>query len=129
MKGILSEIVIFPRYVSLVGEGVFESVPVDLSAFDGVALEVWRGVFLTTSGGGGGSFEIYLQESHDAVAWTNVTLDGISQPIQSDDAIDLCRFTVGKKWFRISVNMSEGTDAIRAAMNIWASGYGVRRVV
>jgi hypothetical protein len=125
MKGPLAEVVIFPRYTGFVGAGTYISVPVDLSGFDDIALDIWRGALLGDPAEGAG-FEMWLEESQDAQQWTEVDL-GVTQPIDTPDAIDLYRFSTSRRWFRIRVIVTKDTVSHFVAMNVWASGTATRR--
>jgi hypothetical protein len=114
--------ILIPRYTSYIGQGVYLSAPVDVSAYADAIVTVWRGKLV-----GGGTIKFVYQLSTDAASWAD-WLPGPPDP--AFDPGENTALTVGfactQKWARMKVTLTE--DGEPQAVTCWASGLLTERV-
>jgi len=125
MTGPLVPVVMVPRYTTYVGAGEYATAPLNVEPYHKVALTFWTGP-LVGQAAPVATFSAYLEESHDAVAWVQCTVDGISQPYDDPGAVALMKIAFKMRWFRIRVVLT-ADDADVAAITLWAAGSFVER--
>ena len=116
MPGVESNLVLLPRFTTLVGEGVeFATLPVDVSRYGTAQLLLWRGELQLT--GGTPVFQAYFEESLDAEDWH--PRSSVATPIDpGEDQTYLVNYTFRLKWFRVRIVL--GGDG--AMTTCWAEG-------
>lgn len=120
MDGKYVPVILYPRFTTLVGEGVeFFTFPLDIAAYEGARLTFWRGPLLGTLP----QMKFYLEESIDRQIWS--TCSGIpATGFEISEATEAEKqFTFSKKWFR-AMAILVGANATGTC---WAQGFLVRR--
>jgi hypothetical protein len=133
MIGPLVPVTMVPRFTSFVGPGTYVTVPLDVAAYESIALEYWRGVlgFDPSSGSPATrpSFAAYLEEAHDAYLpdadWA--TLWSTTTP----NASGLVQVDLTRRFLRLRVVLASKTNPSvdnLVAITCWAAGSLVRRI-
>lgn len=114
MPAVESTIVLLPRPTTLVGAATFCTMPLDVSGFGSVQLQVWRGPIR-----GGGTdpepyWKVFFEESLDCETWAL----GSATPTGYDPAVDetggdstfnrpqLFAYAFRLRWFRLRVEVA-----------------------
>jgi hypothetical protein len=122
MAGLYVPLVLVPRFTSYVGEGTYETAPLDVSEFARFSVTVWRGPRVG-AGGSGGSFELVFEQSDDAQVWSSFT--GVSA-ITTTDTSSIVATDLTMRWMRVKVTLvDDSNDA--AAITCWVVGNLERR--
>ena len=117
MAGELVPLVMLPRYSTYAGATTFYTIAMDVTEYQAAILNVWRGPGPAT-----GEFDMYLEESTDAIAWSDCS--GVSNPLNpTADTETQYVPLLKKRWFRIRLVLS-GASAI---VSCWAVGFLERR--
>ena len=121
MAGAESSIVIFPRFTTLVAHSTsaedpvdFTSLPLDVSSFGGVQLQVWRGQLMSNSGSR--YCEVFLEESLDAEEWAMGPYAPEAIPLYQKKTLFLS-YSFRLRWFRLRVRIKAAT-----MVTLWAEG-------
>jgi hypothetical protein len=122
MAGAESSIVIFPRFTTLVAHSTsasdpveFESLPLDVSSFGGVQIQVWRGCMLL-SPTGNRYCEIFLEESLDGEEWMLGPYAPEPLPLYEKKTLFLS-YSFRLRWFRLRVRIKDAR-----MVTLWAEG-------
>jgi hypothetical protein len=116
MAGELVPFVMIPRFTSYFGANEFSTVALDVSAFAGGTLSLWRGKLMGTSP----TFKLYTENSHDGYTWFPYpVIAGVPQPWDpgADTAIDL-GLDLSRRYFRVRIVLT-GTDV---GVTCWCTG-------
>lgn len=116
MVGELVPLVLIPRFTSYFGTTEYATVPLDLSAFAGGGVTLWRGKMI----GSGTGFAMYTENSHDCVKWFGYPLAaGVPVPWQpgADSSMDV-GLDLSRRWFRVRIVLT-GTGP---AVTCWCAG-------
>jgi hypothetical protein len=92
--------------------------PIDVSAYESMILNIWRGPVAPVSTG---TFSLTAEESTDQDTWT--TVSGISAVAGTTNTEVQVTGTLVKRWMRVKVTLT-GTDP---AATCWALGFLVQR--
>lgn len=116
MAGELVPFVMIPRFTSYFGTSEFTTVALDVSAFQGGSLTLWRGKLI-----GGGAFALYTETSHDGYTWFGYPPGPGGTPLPwnpgNDGSVSVgLAFT--RRYFRVRIVLT-GTDP---AVTCWATG-------
>jgi hypothetical protein len=122
MAGAESSIVIFPRFTTLVAHSYsvldpveFTSLPLDVSGYGAVQLQVWRGEMIY--GDVGSRYcELFLEESLDAAEWSLGPYAPEAIPLYEKKTLYLS-YSFRLRWFRLRVRLIE-----TRAVTLWAEG-------
>lgn len=116
MAGELTPLVMLPRYTTYAGERSFTTIPMDVTEYSKVYLNVWRGPIVNA--GGTPKFRITLEESTDQATWATVSGTTAGEEI-ADDVEEQIIGDLRRRWFRVKVAL-EGTMPIATC---WAVGF------
>ena len=116
MAGKRLPIVFAPRYTTYAGSGDFPSVGIDVSPFDTIVLNVWRGVIV-----GGGSFNFKLQRSTDQTEWTTCAGWPFAPGEGAESQLET---SINDRYLRLVAVQ----DSMAQVTTCYAFGYFVRRV-
>lgn len=122
MAGELVPFVMIPRFTSYFGTSEFSTVALDVSAYSGGSLTLWRGALV-----GAGSFALYTETSHDGYEWFPYPLGGGGSPVPwdpGDNAATAVTLLFDRKYFRVRLVLT-GTDPF---VTCWCAGMLERRV-
>lgn len=122
MIGRLVAATLLPRFSSLVGEGSYATVPLEVEAFDQGNVTFWRGPLV--GGAVSAPFTAHIEESHDALVWTTV---GGTAPITTAGAVGSIAMVFTKRWLRVRVELDADTNGV-VAISLWMAGSFRRRV-
>jgi len=117
MAGKLFPLVVLPRLTTLVGAGTFETIGVDVSAFEGAIVHVWRGPLRGTSPAIGVAFE----ESDDQVVWTEC--EGGEAFTPAADTETMVELAFRHRHLRAVVTLA----GANVAVSLFATGHLVSR--
>ena len=121
MAGELVPLVMMPRYSCYSGADTFYTMPLDVTAYESVILNVWRSPLVGTTP----TFGLTFQESTDAstdASWSTVT--GVSAGVDPGaDTETQYTGTLKKRWFRVKLVLG-GTGPVSTC---WAVGFLERR--
>lgn len=118
MAGRLFPLVLLPRLTTLVGSGSFETIGVDVSAFEGAIVHVKRGALRGTSSP---TILVAFEESDDQVTWTDC--DGGEEFAPAADTEEAVEMSFAHRYLRAVVTLS-GTNV---AVSLFAVGHLVSR--
>ncbi len=116
MVGELVPFVMIPRFTTYLGTSEFTTVALDVSAFKGGSLRLWRGKLV-----GGGTFKLYTETSHDGYTWFGYPIGGGGLPTPwdpGDDASVGVGLAFDRRYFRVRVVLT-GTNP---GVTCWATG-------
>ncbi len=122
MAGDLVPFVMIPRFSSYFGTSEFATVALDISAYAGGSLTLWRGKLI-----GGGTLKLYTETSHDGYEWFGYPEGVGGQPQPWDpgaDASETVGIDVSRRYFRVRVVLT-GTDP---GVTCWCAGMLEYRV-
>lgn len=120
MSGKYVPVVLFPRYSTTVGTGVYPSFPIDVTAFERLSVTLWRGMLIGTTPG----FGITFQESNDRDAWTAcIPLAPPSGWDPGPMAELTVQVTLTKAWLRWVLALT----GVEAGATMWGQGFFTRR--
>ncbi len=121
-EGTLVPIVLFPRYTTFVGAtgSEFETLPVDVSPFEGARITLWRAAMQGTSSP---AAKFHFDESTDRNEWTACEGTPSGGTEIGTDVEVVVAFAPRRKWFRLRVHLV-GTNP---AVTCYAQGLLVRR--
>ncbi len=116
MAGAESNLILFPRFTTLVGGATdFTTLPVDVSRFGTAQMVLWRGEVQSTDPDP--TYSAYFEESLDAEEWHPQS--SVARAIDpGEDQTFLVNFAFRLRWFRVRVRLT-GTLAI---CSTWAEG-------
>ena len=125
MNGELLPLVMIPRFTSYVGEGTYTTVPLEISEFEGAAIEFWRGHLAGKAQGA--TFAAYLEEAFEAspptlADWTTLA------STTADNASNLYQVAFSQRYFRIRIVLVKDATNGLAAITCWAAGTLERRI-
>ncbi len=123
MAAVESSLVLLPRPTTLVGATSFTTLPLDVSGFGSVQLQLWRG---PTRGAGSPTIKFYFEESLDTETWalgpsTPVGYDPADETTGGDPTLakpQLFSYAFRLRWFRLRIETT-GTAPI---FTCWAEG-------
>ena len=111
-------VVLLPRFTTLVGGAApFRTLPLEVRAYSGADVTVWRNALIGTST----SFQISFLESSDRDSWAPCDGGSASDPGEDEEVEYVLGFD--KQWFRVEVQCL-GTNP---GVTCWAQGYLLRR--
>ena len=119
MAGKLFPLVLLPRLTTLVGAGSFETIGVDVSAFEGAIVHVKRGALRGMSP----TILVAFEESDDQVVWTEC--DGGEEFAPSEDTETLVDLDFAHRYLRAVVTLT----GIDVAVSMFAVGHLVSRSI
>ena len=120
MAGAESALVLIPRFTSLVGNGEFTTVPLDVSAFGSAQIELWRGPLIGFPGNA--RFRAYLEESLDGVNWQPDAASATAHDPGPSASMVLSHI-FSLRWFRIRVKLDLSAGQSQQPMvTCWAEG-------
>ncbi len=122
MTGEIVPIVLLPRITSYVGPGTYATAPLNVEEFFKGSVAFWRGPLV--GGAAEDPFVAYFEESHDAVAWTEVPPNSVDL-VDRIDSYEIAPLT--KRWFRIRVVLAADANGV-VAISMWMAGVMERRV-
>lgn len=125
MSAVESSVVFFPRFSTLAGATSFATLPLDVSRFGGVQLQVWRGEL--EFGGMEPDLKVHLEESLDGVLWPAESSKAFS--LNSTQPNSTRFFSVGfrLRWFRVRFELIDSELVTLYAEGILrAGGSGAR---
>jgi hypothetical protein len=113
MAGMLTPVVMLPRYSCYSGAGDFLTIAMDTTAYLKAVLNAWRSPLVGTTP----TFELAFEESTDQVVWSACTV----APSQPDPTTTETQYVVElrKRWFRVRVTLG-GTDPVATC---WCVGF------
>ncbi len=130
MSAVESAIVLLARPTTLIGATTFTTLPLDVSQFGSVQLQLWRGPIRTVAGltpPDAPTIKFYLEESLDTETWAL----GPATPVGYDPADDstggdptfavpqLFAYAFRLRWFRIRVELTGSAPLVTC----WAEGF------
>ncbi len=113
MAAVDATIVFLPRFTTLVGAGTFQTAPLDVSRFEGVQFEAWRGPIR----GGSGTVTLYLEESLDAATWVLGPSTPAGYVLASEES-KFFSYAFRLRWFRLRVVVTNANSIVTC----WAEG-------
>jgi hypothetical protein len=120
-------VVILPRYASFAGPGSYATAPLPVEAFVRGVVTFWRGPLVggvTPDPPDTYPFTAVFEESHDAVAWTEVqTVD----PFHDADASEKVVLPFHKRWLRVRVELVGDANNV-VAISMWIAGLMEMRI-
>lgn len=119
MSGRNVPVVLIPRYTSYVGGGIYSTLPIPVSAYEGLVLSVWRGNMIGNPVPPP-SMLISMHESNDLETWS---LCGGTYPTPGADSEIQCNITFSKAWFRMSTILNTASSG----GTMWAQGFFIMR--
>ena len=117
MAQIVTPAVLIPRFTSLVGAQRFDTLPIDVAAYEEAKLYLWRGPVVGT----GTTFKVKVLESTDREGWQMVF--GTTELEPMEDREEPLDFQLTKRWFRVSVTLN-GTNP---GATCWLQGFFINR--
>jgi hypothetical protein len=117
MAGRLFPLVLLPRLTTLAGAGTFRTIGVDVSAFEGAIVHVWRGGLRGT----GPTMSLGFEESEDQASWFDCAGGAPFTP--SADQETMVELTLKRRYLRAVVTLA-GTDV---AVSLFAVGHLISR--
>lgn len=122
MAGMSVPVVMLPRFTTLCGKIIFETMAMDVSRYSGAELTAWRGAMAGTTA----TYKVTCQESTDGTAdsWTDCT-GGAQATIPEDEQTQLS-LTFVKRLFRLVVALDTSDSSVPIA-SCWISGFFVQR--
>jgi hypothetical protein len=110
-------VVLVPRFTTFAGQRDFATVGLDVSAFSGGTVAVWRGAIV-----GGVGFGVNFEESPNQDTWTvcNGTVSSMDPGIATEVSYT---FELRTRYLRLVVSLT-GADAVVTA---YAAGYLIPR--
>jgi hypothetical protein len=117
LDGRLAPVILVPRYTTYLGPGVFPGFPIEVAAFEGARISLWRGILHGTTP----AFGYLFEESTDRQTWSAVPGTSFIDP--GEDLEQQYPLSLTKRWFRGTVSV-QGTSS---GATCWAQGYFVRR--
>jgi hypothetical protein len=117
MAGTLFPLVLLPRLTTLVGAGSFRTIGMDVSAFEGAILHLWRGGLRGTSP----TILLAFEESDDQVVWTEC--DGGEEFAPSEETETTVEIAFAHRYLRAVVTLG----GANVAVSLFAVGHLVSR--
>ncbi len=117
MTKIVTPAVLIPRFTAFAGALRYETLPIDVSAYEEAKLYLWRGPLVGT----GTTFKVEVLESTDRGDWQMVA--GTSQVEPLEDREEPIDFQLSKRWFRVAVILN-GTSP---GVTCWLQGFFINR--
>jgi hypothetical protein len=117
VAGKLFPLVILPRLTTLVGAGTFRTLGMDVAAFEGAILHVWRSDLLGVSP----QITLAFEESDDQVLWTEC--DGGEAFVPTANAETMVEIELRRRYVRATATLSGNNIAVSLA----ATGHLVSR--
>lgn len=115
MAGVLTPVVMLPRYTCYSGAGSFTTIAMDVTSYVTATLSAWRSALVPAAGSP--TFALAFEESTDQVSWVACTVS----PSQPDPTSTETQYTVTlkRRWFRVKVTLG-GTDPVATC---WCVGF------
>lgn len=107
MRGPLVPVVLLPRYTTLLQAGDYTTTALNVEPYASGAVTFWRSR-------GTGTVTVYVQDSHDAVTWTD-----LDSAAPSADGTAVLEFDVERRWLRVKVVIAGDSEPGCAC---WAVG-------
>jgi hypothetical protein len=105
MPGILTPLVLVPRYTTLSGTFEFSTIALDVTAYQNAIVNLFRTALLGT----GGAVKFNLEESTDQVIWTVCSGTTADFDITPDtETQDVAALT--KRWFRLTIQLPNANN-------------------
>lgn len=112
MSGRNVAVVIVPRFTTYVGGGTYETIPIPVSAYDGLVVSVWRGALIGTVP----TLSLGFLESNDLENWS-ACAGTVVPPGAGSEAQSSVSFT--KAWFRMNTVLASADSGV----TMWAQGF------
>jgi len=120
MKGELVPVVMIPRFTSYLGVGTYTTVPLDISDFESITMEFWRGKLRS------GTFTAYLEQASEP--WEDNSLWSALSTINTADTSSFEDLTFSKvPYFRIRIVLADPTF-LASGITCWAAGFLRKRI-
>lgn len=123
MAGMSVPVVMVPRFTTLCGTVVFETMAMDVSRYSGAELTVWRGEMAGTTP----TFTVTCEESTDGTedpgSWTVCT--GGSANTIAENVQEQLSITFVKRLFRIKIALAATGIPVASC---WINGFFVQRI-
>jgi hypothetical protein len=119
MAGKLFPLVLLPRLTTLAGAGTYRTIGVDVSAFEGAIVHVWRGNLRGTAP----TILVEFEESEDQVTWFDCAGGAPFDP--AANAETTVELTLKRRYLRAVVTLT-GTNV---AVSLFAVGHLVSRSI
>jgi len=112
MAGLNVPIVLIPRFTSYVGGGIYDTLPIPISAYESLVLSFW----MNTGVGTAPTLSVSLLESNDLDRWEPCVGTPVTPVPGSEVQMTV---TLSKAWFRFLVSLSPAD----AGFTVWAQGF------
>ncbi len=121
-EGKLVRVVLFPRYTTFAAQGgtEFETLPLDLAAFDTARITLWHAPM---NGTVNPTTTFFFDESTERNTWTNCEDTPFQGRVIGPDNEVVEAFPFRRKWFRLRVRI----DGANPAVTCFAVGVFVKR--
>lgn len=116
MAGVLTPVVMLPRYSCYSGAEDFITIAMDVTSYVTATLNVWRATLVGSSP----TFGIYFEESTDQVGWSAC---GVAPSGHDPGAHTETQYvvTLAKRWFRVRVTLGGTSGDVVATC--WCVGF------
>ena len=119
MAGSNVAVVLLTQYTTYVGGGIYSTLPIPVSAYEGLVLSVWRGNMIGNPAPPP-SMLISMDESNDLEWWSPC---GGTYPTPGAASEVQCNITFSKAWFRMSTILNTASSGV----SMWAQGFFIVR--